>query len=48
MKETCTKCKRYPQEKDGLCVECYKYAVWKGDIGPGKQLREIVKKVNKE
>ena len=35
----CPKCNNQEFTKEGLC----EYCLWKGDIGPGKLLREIIK-----
>jgi len=41
----CKKC--YEKEyREGLCRACYEYAIWKGDIGPGKKLKELIKITN--
>jgi len=40
----CPKCKNIEFYPNGLCAYC----VWHGDIGPGKQLKEIIKKKDKK
>jgi len=44
----CLKCGyNYPKLKENLCKQCYEYAIWKGDIGPGKLCKQLIKKINK-
>jgi hypothetical protein len=33
--------------KEQLCMDCYKYLCWTGEIGPGKELKDIIASMNK-
>jgi len=41
MKE-CPRCKNTHLTKEGLCAYC----VWKGDVGPGAELRAMIRKLD--
>jgi len=42
--QKCTYCGNTEFTKQGLCTYC----VWKGDAGPGKLAKEIIKEHNKK
>lgn len=46
MRKFCEKCKFATVFRDNLCKECYNYAIWKGDIGPGELLKKTIKEEN--
>ena len=45
----CLNCKNnYGKLTNSLCKACLEYLVWRGIIGPGKDLKNLIKKINKE